>query len=96
MTRKELILLICFVLLIGTIVYKYRTSMEGFADKVQKEAASPEVATYELITSVMKPIRRLTSIVLNPSEWRDRVNMATMSPTQLARMYIQSQQKVEG
>lgn len=96
MIRKELILLICFILLIGTLWYVYHTSIEGFTDKIKKGSTSPELATYELITSVIKPIRRLTSIVLNPSEWKDRVNMATMSPVQLARMYLQSKQKTEG
>jgi hypothetical protein len=91
MLRKEVVILFCFGLFVVLVAFIRRKQHEGFQDA----KISPQVATYELLTSVMGPIRRLSSIITNPSNWKDRINMARMSPTELARMHLQSQQKVE-
>jgi hypothetical protein len=90
---KEIFYAISFIafLFIGYCLYYH--SYEGFEDS--KPSFSPQVASYELLKNVMGPIRRLSSIVLNPTNWKDRISMATMSPTELARMHLQSLQKVE-
>jgi hypothetical protein len=96
-TQIKLLLGLCFVGML-VFLFTYRKSAEGFKNISQSEKESeekkswnPDVASYELLTSVMKPLRRLTKIVLDPSNWKDRVTMATMSPTELARMYLNSQ-----
>ena len=92
MSRKEVVLLLCFGLFaIAFVAFIQRKQHEGFQDAT----LSPQVATYQLLTSVMGPIRRLSSIVTNPANWTERIAMARMSPTELARMHLQSQQKVE-
>lgn len=97
MKRKELVSLICFAL-ICIFLYGIFTSYisEGFTDSNKKSPSpNPDVISYKLITSVMQPIRRLSSIILNPTNWKERISMASMTPTELARMYLKSQQKVE-
>lgn len=87
-----MVILFCFgVLVFVFVAFLKRKQQEGFQDT----KLSPQVATYELLTSVMGPIRRLSSIITNPSNWSERIAMARMSPTELARMHLQSQQKVE-
>ncbi len=78
---------------IAIFLFVYRKPAEGFKDVEadEKKTWNPDIASYELITSVMKPIRRLTKIVLDPSVWKERVSMATMTPAELARMYLNSQ-----
>jgi hypothetical protein len=91
MKRKELVLLICFAL-IAILLYIIYSSKpkEGFEDSGQK-SANGDVLSYQLLTSVMGPIRRLSSIILNPTNWKERISMASMTPTELARMHLQSQ-----
>ncbi len=92
MLRKEVVILLYFGLFVlGLLAFLRYKPQEGFQDAKM----SPQVATYELLTSVMGPIRRLSSIITNPSNWKERIAMASMSPTELARMHLQSQQKVE-
>lgn len=87
-----MVVLFCFgVIVFILIAFLKRKPQEGFQDA----KLSPQVATYELLTSVMGPIRRLSSIITNPSNWTERIAMARMTPTELARMHLQSQQKVE-
>lgn len=90
--QTKLVLLSCFIL--GLILVSRRASMEGFKDTEPEkpEKFNPEIASYQLLKSVMGPIRRISKIVLNPTNWKERISMATMSPTELARMYMKSQQ----
>lgn len=65
---------------------------EGFTDSNKKATLNPDAVSYQLLTTVMAPIRRLSTIILNPANWAERISMASMTPTELARMHLQSQQ----
>jgi hypothetical protein len=71
------------------------TRQEGFASTPDVETIknSPELASYALLKSVMKPIRNLSGILLDPSNWKERISMVNMTPTELARMYLNSNRK---
>ncbi len=91
--QNKIVLLSCFVLaLFLSLLYFRSKTTEGFADPVEaKKSFNPELASYQLLTSVMGPLRRISKVVLNPANWKERITMATMSPTDLARMYLKAQ-----
>lgn len=58
-----------------------------------KESLKPEQISYQLLSTVMKPIRRLTGIITSPTEWKERFTLAQMTPTEIARDYLNKQLK---
>ncbi len=55
-------------------------------------SATPEIAAYTLLTTVMKPIRRLGGTLTDLSLWKDRIAMSRMTPVELARKQLQGKQ----
>ncbi len=59
---------------------------EGFADSVEAEdRMTPEAFSYNLLQAVKGPIRRLSSQLLDLGAWKDRIDLARLSPVELAR-----------
>lgn len=44
---------------------------------------------------ILSTVQRVSSVLLQPSTWTDRIEMYTMSPVELARRYLKSQAKEE-
>ena len=62
---------------------------EGFQDVVEpEERMSPEVFSYNLLQSVKGPIKRLSSQLLDLSVWKERIELAGLTPVELARRNI--------
>ena len=47
------------------------------------------------IGGILATVQRVSSVLLQPSTWTDRIEMYTMSPVELARRYLKSQAKEE-
>lgn len=76
---------------------RIRTRTEGFenpksANTERKKSADPSVISYQLLKSVMGPIRKMSKLVLDPAQWKERITMSRMTPTELARHYIRTTQ----
>jgi hypothetical protein len=86
--------LIVGVLALGTILMQHTGQKEGFATTGKGEDVenplTPQQFSYGLLTSVMKPIRRLSSQLMDVGIWKERFEMAKMTPTELARRHLQS------
>jgi hypothetical protein len=99
--NKWILLLSLLIIMFGVffrILVQNQFNQEGFADSIPEVPStkfSPEMASYQLLTSVMGPLRRIRSIVLNPSNWKERISMIRMNPQDLARMYLKSQSSNE-
>ena len=61
---------------------------EGFQDVEAEERMSPEVFSYNLLQSVKGPIKRLSSKLLDMSLWKERIDLAGLTPVELARRNI--------
>ena len=44
---------------------------------------------------IMASVKRVSGILLQPGTWTDRIEMHSMSPTELARRYLKSTAKAE-
>jgi hypothetical protein len=90
---KRTVIIFCFIGIAVAVRYiLYKQYYEGFQDsKPVAKSPNPQLVTYEFLTTIMKPIRRLSSVILNPANWKERVSMATMSPIELARKHLKSQ-----
>jgi hypothetical protein len=53
-----------------------------------EERMSPEVFSYNLLQSVKGPIKRLSSQLLNLNMWKERIDLAGLTPVELARRNI--------
>jgi hypothetical protein len=59
---------------------------EGFATSLEDEdRISPEAFSYNLLQVVKGPIRRLSTQLLDLGAWKERVDLARLSPVELAR-----------
>ena len=58
-----------------------------------EERMSPEVFSYNLLQSVKGPIKRLSSQLLDISLWKERIDLAGLTPVELARRNIVGVQK---
>jgi hypothetical protein len=47
------------------------------------------------VGGILATVQRVSSVLLQPSTWTDRIEMYTMSPVDLARRYLKSQAKEE-
>jgi hypothetical protein len=66
---------------------------EGFADSVEVEdRMTPEAFSYNLLQAVKGPIRRLSSQLLDLGAWKDRIDLARLSPVELARKNLAASQ----
>ena len=65
---------------------------EGFQVAVEpEERMSPEAFSYNLLQVVKGPIRRLSSQLLDLGAWRERWDLAQLSPVELARRNLGAQ-----
>ena len=73
---------------------------EGFANK-SSDAEAVAVAEAEAeagpnpLLSLMGNLKRMSGYLINPTTWTDRIEIMNMTPTELARHYIKSQNNVE-
>jgi len=63
---------------------KGRKSTEGFAEEKEKEKekANP-------LLSLVAQLKRMSTTLVDPAMWADRLEMSTMSPVELARRHLQ-------
>jgi hypothetical protein len=54
----------------------------------QEDAITPDEFSFALLQSVMGPIRRLSSHLLDMQGWKERIAQSRMTPAELARQYI--------
>ena len=66
---------------------------EGFADK--GTATATTTAEPNALLSLMGNLKRMSGYLINPTTWTDRITIMNMTPTELARHYIKSQNNVE-
>ena len=75
-------------IVLGVFLYtSVRRRHEGFADKTVEEP-NP-------LLSLMGNLKRMSGYLINPTTWTDRFAIMNMTPTELARHYIKSQNNVE-
>lgn len=63
---------------------------EGFQVEAD-EPMSPEVFSYNLLQSVKGPIRRLSAQLLDLGAWKERWDLAQLTPIELARRNLGAQ-----
>lgn len=63
---------------------------EGFEVEVE-ERMSPEAFSYNLLQSVKGPIRRLSAQLLDLGAWKERWDLAQLTPVELARRNLRAQ-----
>lgn len=88
--------LIFIVLILISILVMYTGRKEGFSDDQDGDAENPltpQQLSYTVLTSVMKPIRRLSSRLMDVGMWKERIEMAKMTPAELARRHLLSEKK---
>ena len=56
---------------------------------------NPENPDIKALFGTLKKLKRIGSHFADIGNWKERIEMMKMSPTQLARRYIKSQQKAE-
>ena len=65
---------------------------EGFQDDVEpEERFSPEAFSFNLLQVVKGPIRRLSTQLLDLGAWKERLDLAQLSPVELARRNLRAQ-----
>jgi hypothetical protein len=88
---RHTILVLTLVGLVGSVLLlqqlvEMTLKKEGFQDAVEpEERMSPEVFSYNLLQSVKGPIKRLSSQLLDLNVWKDRIDLARLTPVELAR-----------
>jgi hypothetical protein len=76
-------IVVCAVLLQQLI----QTTLEKEGFQVEpEERMSPEVFSYNLLQAVKGPIARLSSKLLDMNAWRERIQLAQLTPVELARL----------
>jgi hypothetical protein len=69
-----------------------RRRIEGFKSTQDKlDHATKQVDN--ALLNVMSQVKRVNTMLMDTSMWKERIEMATMSPMDLARKYITSQQR---
>jgi hypothetical protein len=76
------------VLLIKQLI-EWTLVKEGFQDIEREDRMTPEAFSYNLLQAVKGPIRRLSSQLINMDNWKERIELAQLSPVELARRYIE-------
>lgn len=64
---------------------------EGFASAPEDEVEdplTPQQFSFHLLQGVMGPIRRLSKELISMENWKERWELAQMSPTELARRHL--------
>lgn len=93
-----MIVLICIVSILVSLLLMHTGKKEGFSDDQNVDVnaetpLTPQQLSYTVLTSVMKPIRRLSSRLMDVGMWRERIEMAKMTPAELARRHLLSERK---
>jgi hypothetical protein len=84
MVQWILIVLVSIVALYALLFYTGQK--EGFA--MDDESITPEEFSFSVLQSVMGPIRRLSSQLIDVNMWKDRYAQRNMRPDELARAYL--------
>jgi len=68
-------------------------NQEGFeaSDDTKKETAQD--AVNNVLLRAVEQMKTVSAHILNPKNWSERLELATLSPVELARRYIISQDK---
>ena len=75
---------IVLVLAFLVILMEITPHKEGFESNTQEMSK-------QLLANVMPPIRRLSSMLLNPNVWMERITQMHQTPTEMAREYLRKQ-----
>lgn len=80
--------------------FKYGTCMprpriEGFKSAQTKIDHATKKVDNALL-NVMSQVKRMNAFLTDTTVWKERIELATMSPSDLARKYIKSQRKQTG
>lgn len=89
-TAIWMIVLIAITWTLVATLLVYTGHKEGFAANTDdvENPLTPQQFSYGLLTSVMKPIRRLSSKLTDVGMWKERFDMAKMTPAELARRHL--------
>ncbi len=87
-------IVVCAWLLLRTAQREgFRVATATTADDVEpEERLSPEQFSFNLLQAVKGPIKRLSTQLLDVGSWKERMELATLSPVELARRNLQKVQ----
>jgi hypothetical protein len=72
-----------------------RKTHEGFQDAVGEDTAVLQPVDNPSIQKILGIIQRMTSVIMQPTFFSDAMRKSGMTPTELARDYIQSQKTAD-
>ena len=97
LTMRPLRFLLAVLLLVVSLWLVFRLvdltyAKEGFAasatDDAVEDPLTPQQFSFHLLQGVMGPIRRLSKELVNLDNWKERWELAQLSPTDLARRHF--------
>jgi hypothetical protein len=97
MKTIDIILILIFFAVITALAMKVfmwlnKSHKEGFeASNETKETAQD--AVNNVLLRAVEQMKTVSAHILNPKNWSERLELATLSPVELARRYIISQDK---
>jgi hypothetical protein len=65
---------------------------EGF-ESPDATPMTTQQLSQQLLAAVMPPIRRISSMILNPNVWKDQLSMINLTPTEMARHYLRNKER---
>ncbi len=79
------------IVVIAWLLQQFRAK-EGFQtrDMEPEDRMTPEAFSYNILQVVKGPIRRLSSQLLDLRNWKERLELAKLSPVELARRNLRS------
>ncbi len=87
---KRILLIVVGVAIVVTVLHLLRPTTESFED-APLDAMKPDEFAFHLVQSVKGPIQRLSSTLLDIPTWKERIQLATMNPVELARHQLRKQ-----
>jgi hypothetical protein len=86
MRMRFLVLFGIAALVAALVVMTSAKKREGFEDV--ENPLTPAEFSYGLLQGVMGPIRRLSGQLIDMKNWKERIELAQLSPTELARRHL--------
>ena len=88
-----LVLVLALFLFLSMFLFLKRRKTEGFAEEREgkgkgKEKEKEKEKENPLI-SLVAQLKRMSTTLVDPAMWADRLEMSTMSPVELARRHLQ-------
>ncbi len=83
-----LFVIISSLLTILVAIYVFSVKKEGFSN-----AKPTEKPDRNVLLSLVGKLTRINKQLIDPTLWKDRIEMAFLSPTDLARRYIKQNKK---